>query len=206
MHKQRTKILTWVTRAAEGIPNAVSLISLLWRDATRVHPEACRVLPEQLECSGSPVHQCRLPVQHGSTKWLLCWSSCACWLDAHWEYSLGVMQAQRRRRSCCTGTWPISVSSSPSCPICAGCPRAEGRKSSADSMALLTSLQQPLSKSGHLPHTKMLALPPAEFANAQLVRRLSMKSWDQDDPHEMLGQHAFLPGTAQLPSAGPERL
>lgn len=29
-----------------------------------------------------------------------------------------------------------------------------------------------------------------------------MKSWDQDDPHELLGTHAFLPGaTAQLPLA-----
>lgn len=33
-----------------------------------------------------------------------------------------------------------------------------------------------------------------EFANAQLLRRLSMRSWDQDDPHEVPGQHAFLPG------------
>ncbi len=33
-----------------------------------------------------------------------------------------------------------------------------------------------------------------EFANAQLLRRLSMRSWDQDDPHEVPGAHAFLPG------------
>jgi hypothetical protein len=32
------------------------------------------------------------------------------------------------------------------------------------------------------------------FANAQLLRRLSMRSWDQDDPHEVPGQHALLPG------------
>ena len=34
-----------------------------------------------------------------------------------------------------------------------------------------------------------------EFANAQLLRRLSMRSWDQDDPHELPGAHCFLPGT-----------
>ena len=33
-----------------------------------------------------------------------------------------------------------------------------------------------------------------EFANAQLLRRLSMRSWDQDDPHELPGAHCFLPG------------
>jgi hypothetical protein len=37
-----------------------------------------------------------------------------------------------------------------------------------------------------------------EFANAQLLRRLSMRSWDQDDPHEVPGQHAFLPGELWL--------
>ena len=35
-----------------------------------------------------------------------------------------------------------------------------------------------------------------EFANAQLLQRLSMRSWDQDDPHELPGAHCFLPGTA----------
>ena len=35
-----------------------------------------------------------------------------------------------------------------------------------------------------------------EFANAQLLQRLSMRSWDQDDPHELPGAHCFLPGAA----------
>ena len=33
-----------------------------------------------------------------------------------------------------------------------------------------------------------------EFANAAALRELSLRTWDQDDPHEMQGAHAFLPG------------
>ncbi|KAK9846501.1 hypothetical protein WJX81_005367 [Elliptochloris bilobata] len=33
-----------------------------------------------------------------------------------------------------------------------------------------------------------------EFANAATLDALSMRSWDQDDPHEMLGAHVLLPG------------
>jgi hypothetical protein len=33
-----------------------------------------------------------------------------------------------------------------------------------------------------------------EFANAAPLRTLSMRTWDQDDPHEMQGPHTFLPG------------
>ena len=33
-----------------------------------------------------------------------------------------------------------------------------------------------------------------EFANAATVEQLSMRSWDQDDPHELEGAHCFLPG------------
>jgi hypothetical protein len=33
-----------------------------------------------------------------------------------------------------------------------------------------------------------------EFANAAPLRALSLRTWDQDDPHEMQGAHAFLPG------------
>ena len=37
-----------------------------------------------------------------------------------------------------------------------------------------------------------------EFANAATLEALSMRSWDQDDPHEMLGAHVLLPGTARV--------
>ena len=33
-----------------------------------------------------------------------------------------------------------------------------------------------------------------EFANAAPLRTLSLRTWDQDDPHEMQGAHTFLPG------------
>lgn len=33
-----------------------------------------------------------------------------------------------------------------------------------------------------------------EFANAAPLRQLSLRTWDQDDPHEMQGPHTFLPG------------
>ena len=33
-----------------------------------------------------------------------------------------------------------------------------------------------------------------EFANAAPLRALSLRTWDQDDPHEMQGAHCFLPG------------
>lgn len=33
-----------------------------------------------------------------------------------------------------------------------------------------------------------------EFANAAPLRSLSLRTWDQDDPHEMQGAHCFLPG------------
>ena len=33
-----------------------------------------------------------------------------------------------------------------------------------------------------------------EFANAAPLRTLSLRTWDQDDPHEMQGAHCFLPG------------
>jgi lysine-specific histone demethylase 1 len=33
-----------------------------------------------------------------------------------------------------------------------------------------------------------------EFANAAPARSLSLVEWDQDDPHELLGDHCFLPG------------
>lgn len=36
-----------------------------------------------------------------------------------------------------------------------------------------------------------------EFANAAVLRTLSMRSWDQDDPYEIQGSHCFLPGQAQ---------
>lgn len=47
-----------------------------------------------------------------------------------------------------------------------------------------------------LPHQLVIQdmWPVQEFANAIQLRKLSMKSWDQDDPHELLGTHAFLPG------------
>ena len=40
-----------------------------------------------------------------------------------------------------------------------------------------------------------------EFANAAALRELSLRTWDQDDPHEMQGAHAFLPGDAGAPSS-----
>ena len=33
-----------------------------------------------------------------------------------------------------------------------------------------------------------------EFANAANVGELSVRTWDQDDPHELSGPHCFLPG------------
>jgi len=33
-----------------------------------------------------------------------------------------------------------------------------------------------------------------EFANAASIEDLSVRSWDQDDPHELSGPHCFLPG------------
>ena len=33
-----------------------------------------------------------------------------------------------------------------------------------------------------------------EFANAASVGELSVRTWDQDDPHELSGPHCFLPG------------
>ena len=36
-----------------------------------------------------------------------------------------------------------------------------------------------------------------EFANAAPLRALSLRTWDQDDPHEMQGAHCFLPGEGQ---------
>ena len=33
-----------------------------------------------------------------------------------------------------------------------------------------------------------------EFANAASVNELSVRSWDQDDPHELPGSHCFVPG------------
>ncbi|KAL4451265.1 hypothetical protein ABPG77_009337 [Micractinium sp. CCAP 211/92] len=33
-----------------------------------------------------------------------------------------------------------------------------------------------------------------EFANSCLVDTLSLRHWDQDDPHEMFGAHCFVPG------------
>ncbi len=37
-----------------------------------------------------------------------------------------------------------------------------------------------------------------EFANAAPLRSLSLRTWDQDDPHEMQGAHCFLPGVSPL--------
>jgi hypothetical protein len=33
-----------------------------------------------------------------------------------------------------------------------------------------------------------------EFANAASIEDLSVRTWDQDDPHELSGPHCFLPG------------
>ena len=38
-----------------------------------------------------------------------------------------------------------------------------------------------------------------EFANAAVLRTLSMRSWDQDDPYEIQGSHCFLPGACHTP-------
>ena len=38
-----------------------------------------------------------------------------------------------------------------------------------------------------------------EFANAAPLRVLSLRTWDQDDPHEMQGAHCFLPGESPPP-------
>ena len=40
-----------------------------------------------------------------------------------------------------------------------------------------------------------------EFANAASVNDLSVRSWDQDDPHELPGSHCFLPGAFTPPAA-----
>ena len=40
-----------------------------------------------------------------------------------------------------------------------------------------------------------------EFASAAEVKDLSVRSWDQDDPHELPGKHCFLPG--QAPASAP---
>lgn len=37
-----------------------------------------------------------------------------------------------------------------------------------------------------------------EFANAASIKELSVRSWDQDDPHELPGAHCFLPGCSLL--------
>ena len=37
-----------------------------------------------------------------------------------------------------------------------------------------------------------------EFANATTLHKLSMRSWDQDDPYEVQGSHCFLPGKGLL--------
>ena len=39
-----------------------------------------------------------------------------------------------------------------------------------------------------------------EFANAASIKELSVRSWDQDDPHELPGAHCFLPGWRFCPS------
>ena len=39
-----------------------------------------------------------------------------------------------------------------------------------------------------------------EFANAAVLRTLSMRSWDQDDPYEIQGSHCFLPGVYYVPA------
>lgn len=33
-----------------------------------------------------------------------------------------------------------------------------------------------------------------EFANASALEDLSLRDWDQDDPHELQGDHVLLPG------------
>lgn len=40
-----------------------------------------------------------------------------------------------------------------------------------------------------------------EFANAAVLRTLSMRSWDQDDPYEIQGSHCFLPGACETSSS-----
>ncbi|KAF5739310.1 lysine-specific histone demethylase 1 1 [Tripterygium wilfordii] len=47
------------------------------------------------------------------------------------------------------------------------------------------------------PQERMLLnwhLANLEYANASLMSNLSMAYWDQDDPHEMGGDHCFIPG------------
>lgn len=43
-----------------------------------------------------------------------------------------------------------------------------------------------------------------EFANAAALEALSLRSWDQDDPHEMQGAHVLLPGAPVLPRSQPD--
>lgn len=64
------------------------------------------------------------------------------------------------------------------------------------STALETAWQDLPSRTGSVEERQLLDWHMAnlEFANAIQLRKLSMKSWDQDDPHELLGTHAFLPG------------
>ena len=45
-----------------------------------------------------------------------------------------------------------------------------------------------------------------EFANAAVLRTLSMRSWDQDDPYEIQGSHCFLPGACDTFSSQPAQL
>ncbi len=42
-----------------------------------------------------------------------------------------------------------------------------------------------------------------EFANAASIGQLSVRTWDQDDPHELSGPHCFLPGTFPLQGMAP---
>lgn len=42
-----------------------------------------------------------------------------------------------------------------------------------------------------------------EFANAAPLRALSLRTWDQDDPHEMQGAHCFLPGAPLFGACAP---
>jgi hypothetical protein len=63
-------------------------------------------------------------------------------------------------------------------------------------MSLLYETSIARCRTGSVEERKLLDWHMAnlEFANAQLLRRLSMRSWDQDDPHELPGAHCFLPG------------
>lgn len=40
-----------------------------------------------------------------------------------------------------------------------------------------------------------------EFANAALASTLSLRHWDQDDPYELLGAHAFVAGGFASPNS-----